>query len=564
MHKNNDIKTTIDVFFLLLQAYNQYENMHIHLRTFIMILAFLALAATGAEAQKDTGELIRKAIAASEDKNIELSMELLNKAKERTDREKDPEQFFWIQVNFGINYADMLDYDNAFECFFDAYKLALEKLDKRHEMSIMNNIAGLYALNKNYDKANEYYKKIYEYASAGNDSTFTGGVALNIASTALTLGLNKECRQYLETAEAMLRNNEKEMMHLESVRIQYLYANGEYASVIERAEQIIPLFDAEADKMVVKDILKFMISSYIQSGKPDKAITICKEVLGGGYHMEYNQKIFELLTQAYIRKGDYKTAINYKDSVIKYTDSLYKINGQKQFENNRVKFELIKKEQEVEELKNKRKIETIIFIFSAAIMVVMAWALVNEYIKNKQQKKINILKLEQEKNTRTILENKLKEQETEARHERDRLQHEIELKNRELMSKALFIANKNDAIENIIDSLSKNKSIDGNEKLKENLQELKKQLNDNEEWENFTSYFEQVNKGFIQKLRERHPNLTANEIRFISLVYLNLNNKEISSLLNITPEYCKKKKQQIAQKMGLASTTQMYQYLAGL
>lgn len=287
------------------------------------------------------------------------------------------------------------------------------------------------------------------------------------------------------------------------------------------------------------------------------------EALKGGYHVEYKQQIFELLTEAYIEKGDYRTAIAYKDSVIQCTDSLYEINGQKLFENNRVKFELIRKQQEVDELKTKRRIEIIIFIFSAVIIAVMAWALINENIKTKQQKKINALQLEQEKNTRIILENKLKEQETEAKHERDRLQHEIELKNRELMSKALFIANKNDAIENIIDSLSKNKDIDGNDKLKDNLQELKKQLNDNEEWENFTSYFEQVNKGFIHNLRERHPNLTANEIRFISLVYLNLNNKEISSLLNITPEYCKKKKQQIAQKMGLTSTTQMYQYLAG-
>lgn len=535
--------------------------MHIYLRNYI-IIALLVLVAAGAKAQKNTDELIRKAIAASENKDIELSMDLLNKAKAETSVENNPEQFFWIQVNMGINYADMLDYDNAFECFFDAYKLAIEKLDKRHEMSIMNNIAGLYTLNKKDDKANEYYKKIYEYAVTEKDSTLTGGVTLNIASTALALDKFNECKQYLDIAENMLKGNEKGMMHLESVTIQYLYARKEYSKVIERAERIAPFFD-KADKLVVNDIVKLMTSSYIKSGQPDRAIACCMEALKGGYHVEYKQQIFELLTEAYIEKGDYRTAIAYKDSVIQCTDSLYEINGQKLFENNRVKFELIRKQQEVDELKTKRRIEIIIFIFSAVIIAVMAWALINENIKTKQQKKINALQLEQEKNTRIILENKLKEQETEAKHERDRLQHEIELKNRELMSKALFIANKNDAIENIIDSLSKNKDIDGNDKLKDNLQELKKQLNDNEEWENFTSYFEQVNKGFIHNLRERHPNLTANEIRFISLVYLNLNNKEISSLLNITPEYCKKKKQQIAQKMGLTSTTQMYQYLAG-
>lgn len=146
--------------------------------------------------------------------------------------------------------------------------------------------------------------------------------------------------------------------------------------------------------------------------------------------------------------------------------------------------------------------------------------------------------------------------------EKERLNHELELKNRELMSKALFIANKNDLIETIINQLSKSKLAENDKKLREKISELKIQLNDHEEWNSFNSYFEQINQGFLNKIREKYPNLTAHEIRFLSLVYLNLNTKEMSSLLNITPEYCKKKKLTIAQKMGLESATMLYQYLA--
>ena len=78
------------------------------------------------------------------------------------------------------------------------------------------------------------------------------------------------------------------------------------------------------------------------------------------------------------------------------------------------------------------------------------------------------------------------------------------------------------------------------------------------------THFEQTNQRFIVALREKHPSLTANEVRFLSFIYINLNTKEISSLLNITPEYCKKKKQQISQKMGLTSTSLLYSYLFSL
>ena len=84
------------------------------------------------------------------------------------------------------------------------------------------------------------------------------------------------------------------------------------------------------------------------------------------------------------------------------------------------------------------------------------------------------------------------------------------------------------------------------------------------EWRDFTTYFEQSNAHFVGELKRRHPSLTANEVRYLSLVYINLSAKEIALLLNITPEYCKKKKQQVARKMGLTDPRELYAYLAGM
>ena len=182
-------------------------------------------------------------------------------------------------------------------------------------------------------------------------------------------------------------------------------------------------------------------------------------------------------------------------------------------------------------------------------------------VKVKQRQKIVELQLEQEKKNQELLAKKLEEQEAQSMLDQKDFQLQLEKKNRELMSKALFMANRNEAVLNIIESLSKDVNIEKNSQLDLNIRELKSHLSENKEWSYFTTYFEESNKEFVLRLKEKHPNLPANEIRFISLVYIGLNNKEISSLLNITSEYCKKKKQKIARKMGLEDTHSMYQYL---
>ena len=81
---------------------------------------------------------------------------------------------------------------------------------------------------------------------------------------------------------------------------------------------------------------------------------------------------------------------------------------------------------------------------------------------------------------------------------------------------------------------------------------------------NFTTYFEQSNAQFIETLKARHPDLSPSDIRFLSLLYINLSSKEIALLLNITPEYCKKKRQRMARKLGLTDSRELYKYLTGL
>lgn len=515
-------------------------------------------------ASESCDSLIQLAINASLDKDYQYSLELLSQARLLAVNEKSPEKLFRVLTNIGINKAELLDYSDALNHFFDAYKIAVDKLDKRHEMSILNNIAGLYMQDNKYEKANEYYMKVYDTVKGSADSLFIGGCAMNIVSVSMGMNNLTQAGQFLEVAETMLKREMPEWMKLHTLKVEYYLRKGKNKQAYELANELYRQVSKQKKNSILwVDIQISLVNACMASSDYRAAIDHSLNALSEDLNIEERRAFYQNLSEAYYKSNKYEKAFAYKDSIIYAIDSLWNITGKKQFENNRIRFELFKREKEFEEYRTKHRMELIFWALSAVIAIVLIWALVNQVVKNKQQKKIVELELDQEKKNQQLLRNQYDEQQAKLFLEQRQFQHEIEMKGRELISNALIVANRNELISEILESLNSSESIRKSKdtKLREAIRKLQKQIGDNEGWRHFTTYFEQVNDTFINALIAKHPDLTANEVRFLSLVYINLSTKDISSLLNITPEYCKKKKQQIARKLGLESTKSLYAYL---
>jgi DNA-binding CsgD family transcriptional regulator len=95
-----------------------------------------------------------------------------------------------------------------------------------------------------------------------------------------------------------------------------------------------------------------------------------------------------------------------------------------------------------------------------------------------------------------------------------------------------------------------------NNKLKVTLKnELETMFKNNEvpNLESFFSEFEKLYQDFIASLFMISPNLTANEIKLAAFLRLNLSSKEISKLLNITPESVNKARYRLRKKLQLSA-----------
>jgi DNA-binding CsgD family transcriptional regulator len=70
-------------------------------------------------------------------------------------------------------------------------------------------------------------------------------------------------------------------------------------------------------------------------------------------------------------------------------------------------------------------------------------------------------------------------------------------------------------------------------------------------WKSVLEKFEKINPDFNQALIKGQPQLTKGERDFCSFVKLNLSNKEIAHLLQISPESVITKKYRILKKLNL-------------
>lgn len=503
--------------------------------------------------------LLENAIALSEEHRYQESLNTLSQLQSLAEQSNNAELLFKTHMNTGVNMAMMNAYDDALRSFASAYKIAIEQLDLKHETGVINNIAGVYMQMGNNLLANEYYKKNYIKALKIGDNSLVAGSAMNIAITALNLNKPDECLEYMRIAETQGSQSSHDRHVLLLLKLTYLLYKGDNRQAIELSKNEL---QNKLPHEVRRNIRCKLSSALIATGSYRAAIDTLRNALAEESDETLKIPLYNLLQQAYRQNGNPDMALRYTDYLMNAKDSLQARRDQIVYENNNIRIDLMRKDKEMADIQA-RENRNRLFMWSAIIIFILLILTLVNYIKRIRQKQ-NIAKQELEISIQNqeLLENKLRQKETETLLKQKELQIEIEKKNRELMTKAMSMANKNELLQEIIDCLTEDVKIEHNSQLDKIIRQLKSQLSENKEWDNFNIYFQQTNNKFIINLRNRHPNLTANEIRFISLLYIGLSNKEISSLLNITDEYCKKKRKAVAQKMQLSSPRELSGYIA--
>ncbi len=156
---------------------------------------------------------------------------------------------------------------------------------------------------------------------------------------------------------------------------------------------------------------------------------------------------------------------------------------------------------------------------------------------------------------------------------RKRLKHRLKSKNLELRNELAEseLQQAHNQLEAITESISKkNNLLDRSrveiEKLREQLSEVEQnEANEDmmqqlytatiltdEEWEEYKHAFEQVHKGFLIRLKEKLPDLSPADVRYIVLRKLKMSNKEMAAILGVRPDTIRTYKHRLRKKINLS------------
>ena len=138
---------------------------------------------------------------------------------------------------------------------------------------------------------------------------------------------------------------------------------------------------------------------------------------------------------------------------------------------------------------------------------------------------------------------------------KEKLEKEIEIREKEQKKIALSIIRKNQILSKLKAEIERIKS-NPEESLKfSDLNTLKVLILDNlnldKERKSLDRYIKDLNNEFFQNLEKNYPGLTDNEKKLCSLLRLKLTSKEIASILNITPKSVEVNRYRLRKKMGI-------------
>ncbi len=149
-----------------------------------------------------------------------------------------------------------------------------------------------------------------------------------------------------------------------------------------------------------------------------------------------------------------------------------------------------------------------------------------------------------------------------------KLQNEIEEKNAELFTQTSFIVRKNELIlrlKEIVDEwYSKNNQRPLLPLYQKMNQLLTESMDEEEDWKMFLIKFEQKHQHFFKHLKDLYPELTHNDLRLCACLKLNLETKDIASLMSLSVRGVENNRYRLRKKLRLSTEQSLNEFFLSI
>lgn len=452
------------------------------------------------------------------DKAIELSFSGIEAAKKINNAD--------LEVSNLINIASikqiLKDYSSAKAFLLEARSLVENhpEISKIRMGQINGNLGIINSINLDFGIALEYYQEALEIFENLDSKAHVANVLMNIGYAYAQLKDLPNANKYYDRAERLWieLNNQRSLAIVLKNRSELMIAESDFSSAI------------------------FLLNRSLEK----------KEYLDAALLSE----IYALLSKSYESELKYESALKYhklhihlKDSISRKTieQNNERLTKQFEFEKMKSKQEIDLQQLEIEKLKI-YKSRQVILVVAILLLFVVFWALWN---RNKLKTKF----LLQEKD-QLIAQQEMTLKLIDYESEKGRLATYTE----ELLSKNESLEKRAGELEIRVDESESN-----HPDIENLIEKMHNAVRGDRDWTAFVLYFEAVFPQFFSLIEtEKLVNLTTNEQRLLALLKINLSNKEIAALLNISSDSVIRAKYRLKQKLGFEDAKEMLVFLSNL
>ncbi len=436
------------------------------------------------------------------------------------------------KINLALIEYEQGHYANTLKSFDEILSSYNDCLSEKYLGRIYNNMGITYFQTGQNDSALIYYKKALKIYKKH-------GMQRKISMAYLNLG----------SAYSNLENYEKAEEYL----LKALELKNRLKDYHGKAICLLSLAEVEYAKKDYKKSLKLALQAQILSKEKN--------------FLKQERDAYELAAKNYEKLKEYKKALEYQKEFKNLNDSIFNAESRDKIAELRTQYETREKEAQILFLKQKEKNQQFVkklLIAGIVLIVLISFLIIRAIIlKRRNEKRIFDIRKQLDEKEKNLIRSELEKKELETKE----LNREIEFKSKQLTTHALNIMQKNKLLQNLIteiDNISKHAKPEVKSELKKVKRLVKLNSKTDKEWDLFKLYFEQINKGFFEKLIAINPSLNIYDLRHCALIKLNMNIKETASVLNLSPNSVKSARYRLKKKLGLSPDDDLYEFLRGL
>ena len=219
---------------------------------------------------------------------------------------------------------------------------------------------------------------------------------------------------------------------------------------------------------------------------------------------------------------------------------------------------------EIEPMWYQTKIAYLVYIISAILIIIAIIWMVRRKIQKTRH---------EEAERRKVVELELHQIKLEREHERiirdkAQLEEDVIHKSKELANYTMLLVQKRDLLNELKQELNDIRENLKTEKNRNMIRQLTRRIHQNLQDEAhlkiFDANFERVHQEFFNELKTSYPDLTQKELRLCGFVKMNLTNKEIASILNISVRGVETARYRLRKHLNLEHDTNMVEFLEAL